>query len=157
MNGTSRIAVLVACCLAALAAGAAAGGPQEAAAESPDRSTLGWQSYQRYCQNCHGEQGRGDGRISGWLTVKPADLTQLSERNGGVFPEERAIEVIDGRREVDLHGPREMPIWGQVFQNGAEPGTGEEGVRTRIADLLLVLRSIDREAAAAPSGSGRSQ
>jgi hypothetical protein len=26
------------------------------------------------------------------------------------------MAVIDGRREVAAHGPREMPVWGAVFE-----------------------------------------
>lgn len=141
-------------CVAILVADTVTGlEPAGEGAELQESLGRGWQSYQRYCQNCHGEEGQGDGRISDWLTVKPADLTQLSERNDGVFPEERVIEAIDGRREVALHGARDMPIWGQVFQNGPDPGEAESAVQERIGDLVLVLRSIDREPGAEPSKS----
>lgn len=48
--------------------------------------------------------------------TKPADLTMLAKRNGGVFPAQRAYEIIDGRQEVAAHGPRTMPIWGKEYQ-----------------------------------------
>lgn len=30
------------------------------------------------------------------------------------------MQVIDGRREVTEHGPREMPVWGAVFAEEVE-------------------------------------
>jgi len=69
--------------------------------------------YLSYCASCHGESGRGDGRVAKCLTQKPADLTKLSETNGGKFPADRVFEIIDGRREVEVHGSREMPVWGR--------------------------------------------
>jgi len=70
--------------------------------------------YLDYCASCHGQSGRGDGRVAKYLTPKPADLTKLSEANGGRFPAERVFEIIDGRREVEVHGSREMPVWGRT-------------------------------------------
>jgi len=70
--------------------------------------------YFNYCASCHGESGRGDGRVAKYLTPKPADLTKLAEANGGKFPAERVSEIIDGRREVEVHGSREMPVWGRT-------------------------------------------
>ena len=70
--------------------------------------------YFNYCASCHGESGRGDGRVAKYLTPKPADLTKLAEANGGKFPAERVYEIIDGRREVEVHGSREMPVWGRT-------------------------------------------
>jgi hypothetical protein len=42
-------------------------------------------------------------------------LTKLSETNKGVFPFARIYEVIDGRYTTMVHGPREMPVWGDVY------------------------------------------
>ena len=70
--------------------------------------------YLSYCASCHGTSGKGDGRVAKFLTQKPADLTKLSDANGGLFPSARIAETIDGRREVEVHGPREMPVWGRA-------------------------------------------
>ena len=40
----------------------------------------------------------------------------LAKKNGGVFPVNAVYEVIDGRKSVNAHGTREMPIWGFVYQ-----------------------------------------
>ena len=63
------------------------------------------------CQPCHGKDGKGDGLAASHLARRPADLTKLSESNGGVFPFVRIFEMIDGRLDVVMHGPREMPVW----------------------------------------------
>ena len=48
------------------------------------------------------------------LTVKPADLTQLSASNGGIFPTFRVVRQIDGRDPLLAHGGA-MPLFGEVF------------------------------------------
>lgn len=116
-----------------------------AGAGKPDIST-GFELYQRYCQSCHGERGAGDGRVGRYLKVPPADLTRLSERNDGVFPEKRLMRVIDGRDEVRTHGAREMPVWGKVLGENPIDGDAEGQVRGRIAALIEVLRWFDGDA-----------
>jgi len=71
--------------------------------------------YRRYCASCHGLTGRGDGPVAETLSTPPADLTQLAKKAGGHFDEPGLIAYIDGRRWVKAHGPREMPVWGAVF------------------------------------------
>jgi mono/diheme cytochrome c family protein len=71
--------------------------------------------YVRYCASCHGMSGKGDGPIAASLRQRPADLTQLAKRAGGRFDEPKVLSIIDGRRSVAEHGPREMPVWGAVF------------------------------------------
>jgi mono/diheme cytochrome c family protein len=137
---------------------ASASSPQGAQSPSAGASrakidlTRGWADYQRYCKNCHGEQGKGDGAIAKWLKVPPADLTQVSENHDGEFPEEKLVRVIDGREEVRVHGLREMPIWGDVFQDGEAPGKSESSVQQKIADLVAVVRSMDQPKRAPGSG-----
>ena len=72
--------------------------------------------------------------------MPPADLTQLSESNEGVFPLERVTRAIDGRKPVELHGPREMPIWGAVL---GEPNDGEPEIAARIDEIVEVVRYLD--------------
>jgi mono/diheme cytochrome c family protein len=71
--------------------------------------------YQRYCASCHGTAGKGDGPVAQSLRRPPADLTTLAKRAGGRFDEPTVLAIIDGRRQVAEHGPREMPVWGEVF------------------------------------------
>jgi len=77
---------------------------------------VGKEEFESKCATCHGLSGKGDGPLSRILMTKPADLTMLAKRNGGVFPAQRAYEIIDGRQEVSAHGPRTMPVWGKEYQ-----------------------------------------
>jgi mono/diheme cytochrome c family protein len=52
------------------------------------------------CASCHGVKGRGDGPVAKSLAKAPADLTKLSQKNGGVFPFASLYDVIDGRSQV---------------------------------------------------------
>lgn len=130
---------LAAVTLVALAAAAA---PADQA--NTERVALGRVTYRVYCANCHGAGGEGDGRIADLLTVKPADLTSLAKDNGGEFPADRVREAIDGREEVKGHGMREMPIWGDVFQDSPGEQGAEEKAQTKIDDLVAFLRTIQR-------------
>ena len=49
------------------------------------------------------------------MTKTAPNLATLSSRNGGVFPFKRVYEIIDGRQEMQAHGPRDMPIWGRDY------------------------------------------
>ena len=78
-------------------------------------SPTGSAMYERYCASCHGVSGKGDGPVAPSLRRPPADLTTLAKRAGGRFDEPGVLAIIDGRRQVAEHGPREMPVWGDVF------------------------------------------
>lgn len=82
-----------------------------ASAARPD----GAGAYVRYCASCHGVAGRGDGPAAPALTPRPTDLTQLTRRNGGVFPFYATVRSIDGRDVVRAHGSSAMPVWGERF------------------------------------------
>ena len=104
--------------------------------------------YDANCAVCHGPKGKGDGPYRAYLTVDPADLTELSKKHGGAFPAGRVYEVIDGRWEVGAHGPREMPIWGYGYrfrpeEKGLEsPSEIESIVRTRILSLIEYISRL---------------
>ena len=96
---------------------------------------------------CHGDNGRGNGEMRKFLTKAPTDLTTMSKRNGGVFPNQIAWEIIDGRTEVGSHGTRTMPVWGRVYRQEAfselVPAYQPEWyVRNRIVALLDYLSRI---------------
>jgi hypothetical protein len=106
--------------------------------------------FQFFCATCHGEGGRGDGSKAEMLEVKPADLTKLSASNGGIFPRQRILEVIDGRKIVKAHGDRDMPVWGDWFKmQAAEELGGAEGdertVTRRLERLVDYLETIQEK------------
>jgi mono/diheme cytochrome c family protein len=125
----------------ALAGLAAAAGTTDIEAVGRGRVT-----YNRYCRNCHGPQGHGDGPVAELLTVRTADLTQIEAKNGGTFPVEKVAEAIDGRREVAAHGSREMPLWGDALQRPEQGGDQEAAVQEKIRQLVEYLRSIQAPA-----------
>lgn len=81
--------------------------------EADDR---GLTEYEVACMPCHGVSGKGDGPAATGLSKRPADLTQIEAANGGVFPEQRVRDMIDGRSDVEAHGVRDMPVWGQRYR-----------------------------------------
>lgn len=102
--------------------------------------------YHRQCAVCHGLDGKGGGIMVPELVLKPADLTQIAKRNGGVFPFWRVYRIIDGRELARGHGSREMPVWGRRFQ-GETTHAGplqETMVKGRILGLIFYLQSIQQ-------------
>ncbi len=76
---------------------------------------LGKQEYDTRCAGCHGPAGKGDGPQVKELKAGSSDITALARINGGEFPTAQVLSVLDGRSEVQAHGPREMPLWGDVY------------------------------------------
>jgi len=116
-------------------------------ADQEDAVDQGRLLYRIYCQNCHGESGRGDGPTAEMMKVKPADLTRISRRNGGEFPADRVARTIDGRELVRGHGNRRMPIWGLSFQELDQDTNQENEVREKIRKLTQYLESIQEDVA----------
>jgi mono/diheme cytochrome c family protein len=112
--------------------------------------SIGQREYNGNCIMCHGATGRGNGWLTEFLRQPVPSLTQLKKKNGGVFPVEQVHQVIDGRKEVGLHGPRHMPVWGQVYFGRAQgeqgPGYGaydhDEVVQTRILALIDYISTL---------------
>ena len=126
-----------------------AGGPAvQANSQTPIPADPGRGDFMNYCAACHGVSGIGDGTVAEFLTLSAANLTQMSLKNGGIFPRQRAIEVIDGRAQVSVHGERDMPVWGDWFKfeadsDGADAKT-EKIVRERITALVDYLETLQQ-------------
>jgi len=126
---------------------------QEGAAMSAGgRITSGKLQFRQYCAQCHGMSATGDGPVAPALKKKPANLTQLSKNNGGVFPEEEVRSFIDGTKTAEGHGTREMPIWGYAFmyRRGSQASTGaaplsEREVKDKIETLVNYIKSIQAQ------------
>lgn len=63
------------------------------------------------CASCHGADARGAGPVAQSLGVAAPDLTGLSARNGGVFPRDEVMAIIDGLNR-DPHFSAAMPEFG---------------------------------------------
>ena len=95
--------------------------------------------YLAHCANCHGDYGEGDGPAAPDFGAPLPDLRYLAKRNGGVFPTTTVSAIIDGREFVKAHGPRQMPVWGDVF----EKSTGNaDAASERVEDLTDYIGSI---------------
>jgi mono/diheme cytochrome c family protein len=97
--------------------------------------------FRAYCAVCHGSDAIGGGPAAGALRKRAADLTQLSRKNGGKFPEFRVTQVIQGYGVEAAHGSRDMPIWGNVFRTLGDQST----VKLRVANLTAYLESLQRK------------
>jgi mono/diheme cytochrome c family protein len=122
------------------------GNPGVSSAQEEEVAAAGKPAYDHNCAVCHGTKGKGDGGAMNLLTVKPADLTQISKRSDGTFPFWRIYRVIDGREEIKGHGTSEMPIWGAEFRSQAAGGAMPEAyTRGRILELVYYLQSIQEK------------
>ncbi|MFN8641265.1 MAG: c-type cytochrome [Candidatus Binatia bacterium] len=122
-------------------AGAAAIAWLATAASAAD--VAGQATYRRYCSACHGLDGRGDGVVSGLMTPRPTDLTQLARANGGTFPLLKVMKSIDGRDRIPAHGETDMPVWGEVFdRDRGQHMAAEAETRGRVHEIAISLQSI---------------
>jgi mono/diheme cytochrome c family protein len=114
---------------------------------------IGKREFESNCAVCHGATGKGDGpymRFMNYQAKGVSDLTLIAKRNGGTFPFQKVYETIDGTLELDVHGPRDMPIWGKdylrqvrdAYRDYEGPYSAEVYVRSRILALTDYLNRI---------------
>lgn len=106
----------------------------------PTSAASGTEMYNSYCAVCHGKDGKGDGPAAKALKVRPADLTQLTTKNGGKFPAEKVANTIRGDANIPAHGSNEMPVWGSLFLHISQGHAAE--VRLRVANLSKHIESM---------------
>lgn len=107
------------------------------AAHSADYVAMsGKELYERFCASCHGESGRGDGRVAASLKTEVPDLTLIARRAKGSYPRDRIVRIIDGRHVIGAHGTRTMPVWGEDFSR-LELGNPDAERATRIVIVRL--------------------
>jgi mono/diheme cytochrome c family protein len=131
ITGFAAVAVTCAILLAATAA--------RAFAQS------GQQDFEQYCADCHGVKadGRGTSRVLS-PEYPPPDLTHLAQKNGGKFPFDRVVSIIDGRENIPSHARVEMPFWGVTMQ---EPGkeftpASNAKVKARIDAIVKYIETL---------------
>jgi hypothetical protein len=79
------------------------------------------------------------------LRHAPPILTELARKNGGTFPMARVRRIIEGR-DVESHGDRDMPVWGDAFKTSRDGGS-RENADARIAAIAVYLESIQHREA----------
>ena len=108
-----------------------------------EASEMQREDFFAYCASCHGPSGHGDGPVAIELKKRPADLTQLAKNNNGNFPYTRVRAIIDGRGQaLGIHGPAEMPVWGERFR---QEGKNDWQVRGKILNIVDYLVSIQEK------------
>lgn len=82
-------------------------------AQQVDAVEAGHKQFDDKCAVCHGATGVGDGVLAEGLRQRPADLTRISERNGGTFPTSETFSKIWGRDDevISTHNLSEMPAF----------------------------------------------
>lgn len=104
-------------------------------------------SYRVFCSNCHGEGGKGDGKLAELLRQPPTDLTAIAAKKGGEFPAMAVRQAIDGTTDIKGHGMREMPVWGDAFVYPDDTPEKRAEAQAKISDLVEYLRSLQAPAA----------
>lgn len=121
----------------------AAPAPSRAGAQrerDPGDYNSGAHLYREFCLSCHGDTGRGDGPVAATLPHSPTNLTLLAQRNGGTFPRQEVVAVIEATRPVPAHAGPTMPNWRDIFSR-LERGN-ERAVRERIEALVMHIEML---------------
>jgi mono/diheme cytochrome c family protein len=141
---SSAIRKAVACCvLLGFAAGFCAAQEKSAKQTKPNSPiATGAKLYKENCAVCHGNDAEGSGPppASSPFTEPPPDLTTLTKRHNGVFPEAYVKDVLRNGVSMPDHGPAEMPAWGVMFK--AMTKSDEAKVTARIANLTKYIESL---------------
>ena len=120
----------------AFAAGEESGKSIKTVNARPTTTLNGADLFKEYCAVCHGNDAKGSGPAADALKRRPADLTQLSRKNGGTFPELHVMNYIKGQDVVAAHGSRDMPIWGSIF---SQMSSNPDLVQVRTYALLKFI------------------
>jgi mono/diheme cytochrome c family protein len=111
------------------------GPPEGSSATQAERGKL---IFEKQCKSCHGMDGVA--ATVDTLETKAKDLTRINKRRKvTTFPIEKIARYIDGRNLVKAHGPREMPVWGEVYK---QEGMDETEIKGRKGELIAYLMSI---------------
>jgi mono/diheme cytochrome c family protein len=145
VQGTSwrrALRIVVAVCGALSVCSVVAGQSSPPGALDRSAANRGELTFKTYCASCHGAQARGDGPLAKDLKVQPANLSELSKRNEGIFPFEMVIKTIDHGRSVRGHGTEDMPAWGDAFEMTSQ---NEAEAKAKMTELAHFLWSIQVE------------
>jgi hypothetical protein len=90
---------------------------------------------------CHGATGMGDGWLAQYLISRPPSLRLLKKNNGNVYPSTTVGEIIIGKKSVSQHGPREMPVWGDVYR-AEKQKAGDKKSKRHLADEQAIRQKV---------------
>lgn len=106
---------------------------------SRSSATSGKDMFATYCAVCHGKDAKGGGPAVAALKTLPPDLTTMSKRNGGRFPELRVFNTINGDVNMPAHGSKDMPVWGDVFRSIEKDSAAQQ---MRVSNLTKFIESL---------------
>jgi mono/diheme cytochrome c family protein len=109
---------------------------------APTSAADGAEMYREYCAVCHGLDGKGMGPAMPALKKMPADLTELTAKNKGKFPELRVYGVLSGEVDLTAHGSRDMPVWGKVFREMSRRDNAI--VQLRLRNLTKYVETLQK-------------
>lgn len=118
--------------------------PKPAAAQKDKVLSDGRFEYEENCAACHGDAGKGDGKLADILITRPPNLAGIAARNGGSFPFWKVYDIIAGETPVRAHKFSAMPIWGSRFR-AEEKTRYAEPAHIRILLLTHYLESIQEK------------
>jgi mono/diheme cytochrome c family protein len=125
--------------LSALAFGQDTGKTIKKVNAKPTATLNGVDLFKEYCAVCHGNDAKGAGPAADALKKRPADLTQLTRKNNGEFPELHVMNFIKGQDVVASHGSRDMPIWGSIFSSMS---SNQDLVQVRTYALVKYIETL---------------
>ena len=105
----------------------------------------GPEMFKEYCASCHGIDAKGRGPAVAALRVAPPDLTLLSQKRNGKFPDVQVYTAIRGDVNLTAHGSPDMPIWGNVFREMARVGDNERETAMRMRALCAYIESLQQK------------
>jgi len=118
-------------------------------AAGPAAAQSGKQDYDTYCAECHGSNGKGNGPTTQTIPMNPPppDITVLAKRNGGKFPFDEVVDLIDGRKQVPSHERIQMPFLGTTLQQPGREFTPESdaAVKRRIDAMARYVQSLQQK------------
>jgi len=100
----------------------------------------GQQMFASYCAPCHGTDGKGLGPAANSMKPRPSDLTLLSRKNHGKYPDTHVVSVLQFGTEVSAHGSATMPVWGPILGNMNRSNLQDK--QLRISNLARYLERI---------------
>ncbi len=101
-------------------------------------SPSGAELYKKHCQVCHGSDLKGVGPVPEPYKVPP-DLTTLSSRHAGKFPDSYVKDVLRNGAIMPAHGLAQMPAWGTDFRE--MDGLDATQVKLRIINLTNYIKA----------------
>jgi mono/diheme cytochrome c family protein len=137
----TRVVILLFALVVAFAVLGVAGQPSiKKVPVSQTSANSGDEMFRTYCAACHGLDGKGGGPAVSALKNPPGDLTKLTAKNQGKFPELKVYSSIRGDNDNPAHGSKDMPVWGAIFQTMGKDGGAQ--AQLRISNLVAYIKGI---------------